>query len=97
MWTVFRFSLCGAGAREYRDALELLRGAGFRCAPSAETIDAAAPFPAAVVADVRRSPDEVTRVIFAALSEAGLRPVAVSGCPVAARPGADPAELDARA
>ncbi len=83
MWTVFRFSLCGGGAPAYRDALEILRGAGFRSAAGAQAIDADAPFPAAVVADVRTEPADVTRAIFSALREAGLRPMGVSGAPVA--------------
>jgi hypothetical protein len=88
MWSVFRFSLAGGGARAYRDALAILRGAGFERASPAE-LDQDAPFPAAVVADVPRSPDDVTRVIFAALSEAGLRPVGVSGCRMPPRPPVD--------
>jgi len=35
MWTVFRFSLSGGGERAYRDALDILRGAGFRRAGGA--------------------------------------------------------------
>ena len=94
MWSVFRFSLSDGGERAYRDALEILRGAGFRRAPDAAApCETGAPFPAAVVADVRRSPAEVTRIIFVALHEAGLRPVGVSGCRAAERP---PAELAAR-
>lgn len=80
-----RFSL-GGGERAYRDALEILRGAGSRHARPEEPIDAAAPFPAAVVARVARRPDDVTRAVFAALAEAGLRPVAVSGCRVHEQP-----------
>jgi hypothetical protein len=83
MWTVFRFSLRGGDARAYRDALEILRGAGFRAAPGVGPIDSDAPFPAAVAADVERPAADVTRVIFAALCDAGLHPVAVSGCAVA--------------
>ncbi len=84
MWTVFRFSLCG-GERAYRDALEILRGAGFRRAGAA-AVDADSPFPAAVVADVRSDPSDVTRAIFSALRDAGLRPVGVSGARIAAPP-----------
>ncbi len=94
MWSVFRFSLSDGGDRAYRDALEILRGAGFRRAPAPGRFDGLAPFPAAVVADVRRSPADVTRAIFEALHEAGLRPVAVSGCAIAERP---PVEHAARA
>ncbi|HET8539634.1 MAG TPA: hypothetical protein VFL83_07155 [Anaeromyxobacter sp.] len=93
MWTVFRFSLASGDARAYREALEILGGAGFRPRP-AGPIDAGAPFPAAVVGDVQRAAADVTRVIFAALAEAGLRPVAVSGCALAEAP---PATLGARA
>ncbi len=86
MWTVFRFSLSGGAERAYRDALDILRGAGFRRAGGAEPIDVGAPFPAAVLADLRRTPGDVTRIIFDALRDAGLRPVAVSGCRAEARP-----------
>ncbi len=85
MWTRFRFSLCG-GARAYREALEMLRRAGFHGAGAAEAFDADAPFPAAVVGDVGSEPSDVTRAIFSALREAGLRPVAVSGAPIAIAP-----------
>ncbi len=85
MWTLLRFSLSGGGARAYRDALELLRRAGFRRA-GAERIDPDAAFPAAVVGDVGTEPEEATRAVFAVLREAGLRPVAVSGARVALRP-----------
>jgi hypothetical protein len=84
MWTVFRFSLSGGCARAYRDALEILRGAGFRQAD--EPLDPAAPFAASVLADVHRDPADVTRAIFSALGDAGLRPVAVSGCRLPERP-----------
>lgn len=94
MWTLFRFSLCGGGARAYGEALEILRGAGFRCAETGEAIDADAPFPAAVVADVGGEPAEVTRVIFSTLREAGLRPVGVSCAPLALPPSSG---VDARA
>ncbi len=91
MWTLFRFSLCGGGARAYREALEILHGAGFRRADGGEAIDADAPFPAAVIADVRNEPGDVTRAIFSALREAGLRPVGVSGAAMTlpASPGVD--------
>jgi hypothetical protein len=82
MWMLFRFSLCG-GERAYRDALEILRGAGFQRAGGGDVLDAEAPFPAAVVADVRNEPADVTRAIFSALREAGLRPVGVSGAAIA--------------
>jgi hypothetical protein len=84
VWTVFRFSLSGGGARAYRDALEILRGAGFRQAPG--PLDPSAAFPASVLAEVRRDPADVTRAIFSALADAGLRPVAVSGCRARERP-----------
>ena len=93
MWSVFRFSLCRGGERAYRDALEILRGAGFRQAPAPEPVDADAPFPAAVVADVGGSPADVTRAIFEALQAAGLRPTAVSGCAIVERPPAEHAAL----
>ena len=94
MWTVFRFSLCCGGDRAYREALEILRGAGFRHVPGPPPAGADAPFPAAVLADVGRSPADVTRAIFEALDEAGLHPVAVSGCAIGEQP---PAERAARA
>jgi hypothetical protein len=87
MWTLFRFSLRG-GARAYGDALEILRGAGFQRADVAAALDPDAPFPAAVVADVRSEPADVTRAIFSALHEAGLHPVGVSGAPVTLPPDA---------
>ena len=93
MWSVYRFSLSG-GARAYCDALEILRHAGFRRAAAREPLEGAATFPAAVVTDARRDPADVTRIIFAMLQEAGLRPVSVSGCRVAERP---PAVRGARA
>jgi hypothetical protein len=87
MWSVFRFSLSDGGERAYRDALEILRGAGFRRAPDpVARCEPGAAFPAVVVGDVRRSPAEVTRIIFVTLDEAGLRPVGVSGCRAAERP-----------
>ncbi len=89
MWTVFRFSLAGGGERAYRDALEILRGAGLQPAPGLGTLGAAASFPAAVVADVGRCPSDVTRAICEALHEAGLRPVGVSGCALGERPAAE--------
>jgi hypothetical protein len=89
MWTVFRFSLCGGDTRAYHRALEILRGAGFRIAVGPKPIEPDAPFPAAVLADVQRAPSEVTRVIFGALLEAGLHPVAVSGCPLGEQPPAE--------
>ncbi len=89
MWTVFRFSLSGGGARAYRDALEILRGAGFRRAPGPERIGADGTFPGAVVADVRRDPAEITRAIFEALHEGGLHPVAVTGCAIGERLAAE--------
>ncbi len=82
MWTIFRFSLRAGGAGAYREALEILRGAGFRRADAGDAIDADAPFPAGVVADVRSEPADVTRAIFAVLHEAGLHPVGVSGAPL---------------
>ncbi len=85
MWTVFRFSLRGGEARAYHDALEILRRAGFRSARAVDAIDPEAPFPAAVAADVRSEPADVTRAIFSALHEAGLHPVAVSGAPMTLR------------
>lgn len=84
MWTVFRFSLAGGGERAYRAALEILSGAGFRRAGG--PVDLAATFPAAVLAEVPRTPADVTRAIFEALHEAGLRPVGVCGCRADARP-----------
>ncbi len=93
MWTVFRFGLSGGGALAYERALRILRRAGFRAAlPASACPDAS--FPAAVLADVRGSPDDVTRAIFSALREAGLRPIGVSGCALEERP---PAERAARA
>jgi hypothetical protein len=83
MWMICRFSLCGGGERAYRDALEILRGAGFQRAGGDDALDDRAPFPAAVVADVRNEPEDITRAIFSALREAGLRPVAVSGAAIA--------------
>jgi hypothetical protein len=94
MWTLFRFSLRGGEARAYGDALEILRGAGFRRADAGTAIDADAPFPVAVVADVRSEPADVTRAIFSALHEAGLHPVGVSGAPMTLPP---PATVAARA
>ncbi len=83
VWTVFRFALRDGDARAYRDALRILRGAGFRGLPAPGPAGCDAPFPAAVLADVDRAPPDVTRVIFAALWDAGLHPVAVSGCALA--------------
>jgi len=79
MHALFRFSLSGAGPSGYRDAFAILARAGFRRAGSPGPVDARAIFPAAVLGEVGRSPEDVTRVIFAVLAEAGLRPVAVSG------------------
>ncbi|HEX9049351.1 MAG TPA: hypothetical protein VF841_02350 [Anaeromyxobacter sp.] len=90
MWMRVRFSLSGGGERAYREALEILRGAGFgpEEAGAGEPIEVGAPFPAAVIADVRREPAEVTRAVFSALRAAGLRPLGVSGAPVALPPAA---------
>lgn len=84
MHALFRIALSGGGDRAYRDALEILAGAGFRRA-GAGPVDPRATFPAAVLAEVWRDPADVTRAIFAVLREAGLRPVAVTGCRVAER------------
>lgn len=86
MWTIFRFSLRAGGAGAYREALEILRAAGFREAHAEDAIDADAPFPARVVADVRSEPADVTRAIFSALQEAGLHPVGVCGAPATLPP-----------
>jgi hypothetical protein len=86
MWTIFRFSLHARRAGAYREALEILRAAGFRRAGADDAIDADAPFPAGVVADVRSEPADVTRAIFSALHEAGLHPVGVSGAPLTVPP-----------
>lgn len=86
MWTVFRFALSGADDRAYREAYDILRGAGFARASEVAAPSDLGSFPAAVVADVTQDPSAVTRVIFAALAEARLRPLAVTGCPAAWEP-----------
>lgn len=91
MHALFRFSLSGAGPRGYRDAFRILARAGFRRVGSPGPVDADATFPAAVLGEVGCSPEGVTRVIFAVLAGAGLRPVAVSGCAFPARPAAEEA------
>lgn len=86
MWTVFRFALSGADHRAYRDAYELLARAGFVRVGEAHPRESATVLPAAVLADVGQDPSAITAVLFEVLAAARLRPVAVSGCAVAARP-----------
>jgi hypothetical protein len=79
MWTVIRFVLHGEDERRYRTAAELLRDAGF--------VDHRVPGPGrAAAADVLADPAVLSREIFVALGEAGLRPLWVSGAHVDVRP-----------
>lgn len=91
MNALLRFALSGGGPSGYREAFEILSRAGFRRVGPSGPVDAAATFPAAVLGEVGVSPEDVTRVVFAALGEAGLRPVAVSACDFPARPLAEEA------
>jgi len=82
MWTVIRFTLSDTSG--YPTAFEILRHAGFRAHRAPDSPGACGVFPAAVVAEVLQDPAVVTRAVFQAFAEARLRPVAVSGCEVAA-------------
>jgi hypothetical protein len=86
MWTVFRFALSGADHRAYRDAYELLGRAGFVRVGDAHPRESGTVLPAAVLADVGQDPAAITAVLFEVLAAARLRPVAVTGCPVAPQP-----------
>ncbi|HEX9398786.1 MAG TPA: hypothetical protein VF912_01655 [Anaeromyxobacter sp.] len=79
MWTIVRFAL--RRDPDYRAGFDLLAHAGFQPhrTPGAEPEDA---FPAAVVADLFQDPAVVTRAVFEALHEAGLRPVGVAAAHV---------------
>jgi hypothetical protein len=84
MWTIVRFAL--RRDPDYRDALDLLAHAGFQRHRAPGDGDGEA-FPAAVVADLFQDPAVVTRAVFEALAEAGLRPVGVAAAHVdVARP-----------
>jgi hypothetical protein len=81
MWTLIRFALAeGAG---YGTAFEILRLAGFRAHQVPDSPRACSAMPAAVIADVLQDPAVISRVVFEALAEARLRPVAVAGCEIA--------------
>jgi hypothetical protein len=89
MWTIFRFALSGADRRAYEDAYAILKGAGFERPPaeaSQPPCASAHQFPAAVLAYVRHDPAVVTRSIFEVLGEARLRPLGVTGAPLACAP-----------
>jgi hypothetical protein len=104
MWTIFRFALSDADPRAYEEAYEILEGAGFSRAPDPVAgRRGVAPFPAAVMADVRQDTAAVTRAIFDRLGEARLRPLAVTGCRARSRrraaraaPGSSPAKAPDR-
>lgn len=91
MWTIFRFALSSADRRAYDDAYAILTSAGFvRPREAGEPPCATAQFPAAVLAYVRHDPAVVTRSIFEVLGEARLRPLGVTGAPLAHAPEVAP-------
>jgi hypothetical protein len=90
MWTIFRFALSGADRRAYDDAYAILTSAGFVRPREPALPCASAQFPAAVLAFVRHDPAVVTRSIFDVLGEARLRPVGVTGSPLACAPEVEP-------
>jgi len=79
MWTVVRFEL--RDTCDYRRAFDLLACAGFG-AHRRPAAAGAEPLPAAVVRDLFQDPAVVTRAVFEALCEAGLRPVGVAAAHV---------------
>jgi hypothetical protein len=84
MWTIIRFAL--ADAAGYAKAFEILGHAGFRAHRAPDSPRACtATLPAAVVGEGPQDPAVVSRAVFEALAEARLRPVAVTGCPLARR------------